>query len=94
MNNQTSVEKVHQLIAELHQLDASQLDSQTQMALSAILLLRGQLVGLVPDDPDQLDALLLRGAMWALSMRSDDLPPIYLADSPPAIVDADHGELQ
>jgi hypothetical protein len=65
-----STDKVRGEIARAQQLDVG--DDPSLGAMTGMLaMFEPQLLALLPDDPEQLDALLLRGAEWALSLRSD-----------------------
>lgn len=75
---QTSVEKVRLALAELAQVEP---DNPLQAAmLSAIGTFAPMLELALPDDPEQLDAVLLAGAKWALCMRSDTAAPLETID--------------
>lgn len=77
-----SPEKVRALLDQLddpERVAGLQDDPQAAAALGFVLLARGQLAQLIPSDPEQLDALLLRGAEWALLMRSDDAEPAIVS---------------
>jgi hypothetical protein len=68
----SSVEKLE---AGLAQLASAQADDQgSAFALSSLraILPTLRMLGFVPDDPVELDHLLLIGARWALGLRSDD----------------------
>jgi hypothetical protein len=69
-----SRQKVLAMIARAEELDAG-VDPQLQLALTGLAMMRGTLVGLIPEDPAKLDEVLLQGALWALSLRSDDAAP-------------------
>lgn len=92
-----SREKVQQQLDRLDTYDITELDPAGAAALGIALMMRDQLAALLPADPAELDALLARGAVWALSMRSDNARPMGLL--PPVhgdatVIDADHGGVQ
>lgn len=66
----SSVEKLAQLGTELvTNFPATPEDAQLY---SLFQLIGPTIAGLLPNDPEALDALLLVGAQWALTLRSDD----------------------
>jgi hypothetical protein len=83
----TSTEKVVAALAHLDGLDAVDLDPQASALVLALTMLRPQVIRMLPEDPAELDALLLKGAAWALALRSDDTPEAYRLE-PVDVVDA------
>lgn len=79
-----SLEKLAQFQAEM--MEAEPADEQTAQLIQ-LATLAGPLIGpMLPDDPAELDAHLLKLAAWALGSRSDDVTPaatVAIAD--PAI---------
>jgi hypothetical protein len=75
----TSLEKVRAALAMLDDVDAAAVPPETQAILLAVTLARGKILASLPDDPAQLDQLLLYGAAWAVKLRSDDAEPFELA---------------
>jgi hypothetical protein len=81
----TSVQKVHAALAQLDGLNPE--DPSAQAIVLALTMLRPKVVEMLPSEPEQLDALLLYGAAWALRLRSDDAAPFdvdELLGRPPA----------
>lgn len=67
------VSSTNKLSRVLVQLGEYVPDDPLQAAMLALLGgVSPMLVGLLPTDPSELDELLLAGAKWMLSMRSDD----------------------
>jgi hypothetical protein len=65
----SSVDKLRAISAELTSADT---DDPMQAALLSVLSgITPMLIPLLPSDPAELDALLLTGARWMLTMRSD-----------------------
>jgi hypothetical protein len=74
----TSTEKVAALSQELGQSEPETTEDAQMLALMQTI---GPIVGqFLPSDPDALDELLLRGARWALSLRSDDAEEVTIED--------------
>lgn len=66
----SSVDKLRGVVAELGAIEP---DDPMQAAMLAMFAaFAPQLASLLPDDPDELDALCLTGAKWMLGLRSDD----------------------
>jgi hypothetical protein len=58
---------------------------RARMAASILTLGRGHLEALIPENPDELDDILVKGAGWLLSLRSDGASLLGLIDEgPPA----------
>jgi len=74
-----SPEKVQGLLAELEQAPVSE-DPAIEGMRGVLALARGYLPHFMPQDPDQLDQLLLWLARTALDCRSDDAERIALVD--------------
>jgi hypothetical protein len=66
----SSVEKLQAIGAEL--VDVEPDDPMQAALLSMLAGMAPMLTGLLPDDPAELDDLLLVGSRWMLAMRSDD----------------------
>jgi hypothetical protein len=68
----SSVAKLEEGLAQL--ADAKSDDAGSQFALSSLVAILPTLrrLGFIPNDPAELDHLLLVGARWALGLRSDD----------------------
>jgi hypothetical protein len=73
----TSIEKVRAVAARIDELEPD--NAQATAAVLAMTALRPQALALLPDDPAELDELLVKGALWALSLRSDDAAPLEVA---------------
>jgi hypothetical protein len=86
----TSVQKVHAALAQLDGLNPE--DPSAQAIVLALTVLRPKVVEMLPSEPEQLDALLLYGAAWAMRLRSDDAAPFDVDDligrTAPAAVEA------
>jgi hypothetical protein len=68
----TSIEKLHAMTLAA---SAKTPESEDQArALSLFQMVAPFVAGMMPDDPAELDALLLNGARWALALRSDGAP--------------------
>jgi hypothetical protein len=86
----SSVAKLEEGLAQL--ADAKSDDAGSQFALSSLVALLPTLrrLGFIPNDPAELDQLLLIGARWALGLRSDDawqpqtLDELFLGPESPA----------
>lgn len=78
-----SRDKITAQLDALDQIDVAQLDPGEAAMLSAGLMLRGQIAAMLPAEPDQLDLLLWRGAVWALAQRSDDAEPLVVGVAVP-----------
>jgi hypothetical protein len=83
----TSTEKVIAALAHLDGLDAAELDPQASALVLALTMLRPQVIRMLPEDPAELDALLLKGSAWALALRSDDTLDPYILE-PVEVIDA------
>jgi hypothetical protein len=75
---QTSTEKVRLALAELAQAEPDNALQATM--LGAIGTFAPMLELALPDDPEDLDAILLACAKWALAMRSDTAAPLETID--------------
>ena len=80
-----SVEKVRALLQELR--TAAPEDEEDAGKLAMLQAIAPVAVGYLPDTPDELDTMLAKGAQWALSLRSDDAPPLEPAQELEASAD-------
>jgi hypothetical protein len=71
-DSMTSVQKLESALADLADVQGS--DAGQRMLLNTLKAMLPALrkLGYIPDDPAELDTVLLKCAAWALSMRSDD----------------------
>lgn len=68
----TSRQKAVGMLAQLDEIEPDGVDPAMQAALTMATMARPQIMGLLPEDPVELDELLLLGAHWLLNLRSDD----------------------
>ncbi len=68
----TSTQKIAEALGEASSAPVTdQRTARLQQAMGVLMPMIGRL-GVIPDDPAELDDLLLKGARLALAMRSDD----------------------
>jgi hypothetical protein len=72
----TSVEKVRAQLAYLDELEPT--DPEMIGVVLALTTFRPKLVAMLPADAAELDALLLKAAVWALTLRSDGAAALTL----------------
>jgi hypothetical protein len=90
-----SVEKLRALLGDLAAAKPESEDEARQLAMLGSIAPFA--LGHLPDNPVDLDELLLKGAVWALRLRSDGaaVPPldVLLDDNDPAAIGpGDDGE--
>ncbi|HUR85658.1 MAG TPA: hypothetical protein VMY78_09955 [Solirubrobacteraceae bacterium] len=84
----SSVDKLHTVAGELGALEPE--DAMQAALLTMLSAFAPALTAQLPDDPDELDELLLAGARWMLNLRSDDawtpetIDELYLGEHPDA----------
>lgn len=68
----SSVEKLEDALAELQRSKGADHGHAVILGTFKAMLPALRKLGYIPDDPDELDAVLLTCAAWCLGMRSDD----------------------
>lgn len=72
----TSRQKIAAMLGMLDGLEPA--DAQGAAVLLGVTMLRPQVEAMLPEDPAELDRLLLIGANWAVRLRSDDAPRFHV----------------
>lgn len=78
----TSVEKVLAALQLAGEFEPEPGDATSQLAAMMLTVAGPMLPRVLPEDPEELDALLLKGAMWAIGLRSDTAPALAITAAP------------